>query len=117
MGWPSRAIKEKKGEAGGHGAVYRPQSAHTTSMRTGVLIYVSLAERQAEIIADDGIASKTDHKVWQEAVRELTGRIDAGHPVDGFVAAIKRCGVALAEHYPPGNSNANEHPNHLIELD
>jgi len=93
------------------------RNLHTTSQRTGVLIYVSLAERRAEIIADDGIASKTDEKVWQEAVSELTGNIDKGHPVEGFVAAIKHCGTVLAAHYPPGLSKTNEHPNHLIELE
>ena len=93
------------------------RNLHTTSQRTGVLIYVSLAERQAEIIADDGIASKTDPKVWQEAVAALTNNIDAGHPVDGFVATIHHCGQALAAHFPPGLSEINEQPNHLIELD
>ncbi len=93
------------------------RNLHTTSQRTGVLIYVSLAERRAEIIADDGIASKTEQEVWQEAVGEMVAKIDAGHPVDGFTSAIKRCGMALAKHYPPGLSNENEHPNHLIELE
>ncbi len=93
------------------------RNLHTTSQRTGVLIYVSLAERQAEIIADDGIASKVDENVWQEAVGELTGNIDKGHPVKGFVATITRCGTALAAHYPPGLSKTNEHPNKLIELE
>ncbi len=93
------------------------RNLHTTSQRTGVLIYVSLAERRAEIIADDGIASKTDQKVWDEAVGAMTARIDSGQPVEGFITAIERCGAALARHFPPGLSDTNEHPNHLVELD
>lgn len=93
------------------------QDLHTTQKRTGVLIFVSLAERQAEIIADDGIAKKVEDGVWQQAVDELTRGIAASRPADGFVAAIQQCGLVMAAHFPPGAIDPNEHPNHLIELD
>ncbi|MCP4936951.1 MAG: hypothetical protein GY927_22780 [bacterium] len=93
------------------------QDLHTTPKRTGVLIYVSLAERQAEIIADDGINKKVDQLVWQNAVDALTAQMGNGNPADGFISAINQCGTAMATHYPPGAPDTNEHPNHLIELD
>ena len=43
-----------------------------TKNRTGVLIFVSLAERYARIIADEGIAAKVPNSEWQEAVDALT---------------------------------------------
>ena len=92
------------------------QNLHSTSGRTGVLIFVSVAERQAEIIADSAIASQVDPSVWQEAINHLTSRIGAGRPGEGFVGAIRICGSILAAHFPPGQPNGNELPNHLIEL-
>ena len=93
------------------------QDLHTTKKRTGVLIYVSLAERQAEIVADDGINKKVDQSVWQNAVDALTREMAASRPANGFINAIEQCGAAMAAHYPPGAIDPNEHPNHLIELD
>src|SRR6187399_1968319 len=46
-----------------------------TELRTGVLIFVSVAERYAEIVADAGIATKVSPSVWDEAVAGLTSKI------------------------------------------
>lgn len=93
------------------------QNLHTTKGRTGVLIYVSLAERFAEVIADDGIYQKVPRATWQSVVDELTGHIGRGTPQAGFIAAIEACGRLLAEHFPPGHADADELANHLIVLD
>jgi len=92
------------------------QNLHTTKGRTGVLIYVSEAERYCEIIADQGIYEKFDQKHWQDEVDTLTRNISKGKIVDGFVGAIRSCGKDLAKHYPAGTENPNELPNHLILL-
>jgi putative membrane protein len=88
--------------------------AHTKH-RTGVLIFVSLAERYARIIADDGIAEKVPHAEWQAAIDELTGHMREGRIAPGFIAAIERCGVVLATHAPPDGS-ANELPDRLYVM-
>ena len=72
-----------------------------TKGRTGVLIFVSLAERYARIVADEGIASKVKNAEWQAAVDALTAHFRDGRLVEGFVAAIERCGAVLAAHAPP----------------
>jgi putative membrane protein len=92
------------------------QNLHTTEGRTGVLIFVSVAERYAEILADAGIHRKVAEGTWQTIVDELTAQIGEGRQTDGFVHAIERVGVYLAEHYPPGSAPANALPNHLIVL-
>jgi putative membrane protein len=94
------------------------QRLHKTAERTGVLIFVSYAERYAEIIADAGINEKVTPEVWQKAVSDLTAAIKAGRIGDGFVAAIAQCGAVLAEHFPlpPGSTNPNELPDKLIEI-
>jgi putative membrane protein len=93
------------------------QNLHTTRGRTGVLIYVSFAERFAEMIADDGIYKKVPHTVWGEVVRDLTHHLGRGAREHGLIAAIAACGKILAAHFPPGRHDTDELPNHLIVLD
>ena len=92
------------------------QNLHTTSGRTGVLIFVSVAERYAEILADSGIHKKVAPEDWQQIVSQLTAAISDGHTGDGFVEAINRCGTLLAKHFPPGSHDPNGLPDHLIVL-
>lgn len=93
------------------------QNLHTTESRTGVLIYVSAAERYAEILADAGIEAKVPKGTWQGVVDELVSEIGAGRPTDGFVKAIMSVGQHLSTHFPPGTADPNELPDHLIVLD
>ena len=88
--------------------------AHTKN-RTGVLIFVSLAERYARIIADEGIAQKVANSEWQAAIDALTGHMRDGRVAQGFTAAIERCGAVLARHAPP-NGAPGELPNRLYVM-
>jgi putative membrane protein len=85
--------------------------AHTKN-RTGVLIFVSLAERYARILADDGIAQNVHTADWQAAVDALIGHMREGRIAAGFTAAIERCATVAAAHAPPDGS-ANELPDRL----
>ncbi len=87
-----------------------------TEARTGVLIFVSVAERYAEILADAGIDQKVTPDVWDKAVADLIAGIKSGRPANGFVAAIGQCAAVLAAHFPPGAINRNELPNAIVEL-
>lgn len=93
------------------------QNLHTTAGRTGVLIFISAAERHAEIVADAGIEARVPKGTWQEIVGRLTAAFGAGRHTEGFVAAIEEVGRHLATHFPPGSCDANELPDHLIVLD
>jgi putative membrane protein len=93
------------------------QNLYTTKGRTGVLIYVSFAERYAEVIADSGIYKKVPQETWKGVVNTLTTHLGHGARVKGFVTAIDACGAILAKHFPPGRIDQNELPNHLIMLD
>ena len=92
------------------------QNLHTSSGRTGVLIFVSLAEHYAEIIADKGIHAKVPEGTWQVIIDQLTNDLANDEAAKGFVTAIEACGKHLAAHFPPGTASANEFPNHLIVL-
>ena len=89
---------------------------HVTAGRTGVLLYVSLADHVAEVVADEGIYAKVAPEVWGDTIIALVEGIKAGKAADGFVAAIGIAGAALAEHFPPHAHNPNELPDKLIEL-
>lgn len=92
------------------------QNLHTTESRTGVLIFVSLAEHHAEILADTGIDARVPAGTWQKIVDQLTDDIGHGKPAEGFITAINEAGRHLAQHFPPGSRDPNELPDHLIVL-
>ena len=83
-----------------------------TRERTGVLIYVSYAERMAELVADEGVASKVDPKVWDEAMDLLIAGLKKRRPAEGFEAAIERCADLLAQHFP---ARTGDNPNELSD--
>jgi putative membrane protein len=87
-----------------------------TQDRTGVLIFVSLAERQAEIIADTGIASKVGPEVWDAAMAALIAEVKAGRLADGLIAAVGKAGAVLAEHFPPRPDDRDELGNDVVIL-
>jgi putative membrane protein len=93
------------------------QNLHTTQGRTGVLIFVSVAERYAEVLADAAIHGKVPGAAWQAIVDKLTEAIGQGRAADGFIGAVEAVGAMLAEHFPPGSADRAELPNHLIVLD
>ena len=93
------------------------KNLHLTRERTGVLIFVSLYEHMAEIVADEGIAAKVEPRVWDEAMRALTDGLKRGRAGEGFQRAIELCGRVLAEHFPPRvDDNPNELPDTLVVL-
>ena len=92
------------------------QNMHTTTGRTGVLIFVSVAERYVEVLADSGIHKLVPETDWQAIVDRLTSEIGDGRAGVGLVTAITAAGERLAQHFPPGTAAPNQLPNHLIVL-
>ena len=87
-----------------------------TRGRTGVLLYLSLAERRAEIVADEAIADQVAPEVWGEAMAALIDEVKAGRPGQGMALAVEKIGAVLAPILPPTGDNPNELPDRLIEL-
>lgn len=81
--------------------------------RAGVLIFVSLAEHYARIVADDGIASKVAQTVWQDAVDALLECAAYGEIGEGFIIAVDKCGKVLAEHFPPEPGDEDQLPDRI----
>ena len=89
---------------------------HLTEHRTGVLIFASVAERYAEIVADSGINAKVQPEAWSKAIAAMISAVKDGRPGDGFVAAVELCGAELARHFPPGALDRDELPNKVVEI-
>ena len=87
-----------------------------TRGRTGVLLYLSLAERRAEIVADKAIADQVAPDVWGEAMAALIDEVKAGRPGEGMAKAVERIGAVLAPILPPTLDNPNELPDRLVTL-
>jgi putative membrane protein len=87
-----------------------------TAERTGVLLFVSLAERYVEILADKGVHGRVGEEAWQRIVTDFTADVRAGRAADGFVRAIEALGAQLARHCPPAAGNPNERTDALVEI-
>lgn len=96
--------------------LFLSKGVHETAGRTGVLIYVSLAEHRVELVADEAVDGKVDPGAWDAVVADLVAELRLGRPAKGLIAAAARCGEILAAHFPPGPQNPNELPNAVVEL-
>ncbi|HEX5055681.1 MAG TPA: TPM domain-containing protein [Gammaproteobacteria bacterium] len=91
---------------------------HHTRGETGVLIFVSEAERYVEIIADRGINSKVKQEQWESMVSDFVAAVQRGETLQGFLSCIEACGALLSRHAPAtAGRNENELSNRLIIVD
>jgi putative membrane protein len=92
------------------------QSLHRTRAGTGILILISLLERQVQVLADRGINERVPPGTWDRLVHGMIDGIHQGRPTEAICEAIQRCGDFLAEVAPsrPGE-NPNELPDQLRE--
>ena len=87
-----------------------------TRDRTGVLLYVSLVERRAEVLADIGIYEKAPAQVWDEVVNLLVEGVKHGRAADGFVGAVTKTGEILSAYLPRKDDDSNELPDGVVEV-
>ena len=91
------------------------QKLHHTRDRTGVLIFVSEAERYVEILVDKGISQHLDDSDWGSIVSDFTRRVALGHTAEGFISCIDACAELLERHVPKTHPR-NQLPNRLVML-
>jgi putative membrane protein len=97
-------------------SIFKAGAERRTIGRTGILIYLSMGEHRAEIVADQAITRVTTPETWGEAMEALLVEVKAGRPAEGIAAAVERVGVVLNEHFPRSAADTNEIPDKLIEL-
>ena len=108
-------LRHARASALAHAQFY-DQGVHLTREHSGVLLFVSMAERYVEIVADKGIHEEIGEARWQAIVEGFVQKVAGGDVTGGFVAAISACGDAMAEHYPVKPGNEDELSDGLIEI-
>ncbi|AAX75115.1 MULTISPECIES: TPM domain-containing protein [Brucella] len=92
------------------------RNVHITEQRTGILLFVSMAEHYAEVIADAGINARVEQEEWNAIVSTLIHHASRAAVGEGFVEAIGQAGKLLSHHFPAGDDDVNELDDHLIKL-
>ena len=87
-----------------------------TEQNSGVLIYLLLADRKVEIIADRGVHAKVGKSGWSDICRDMESRFRTGDFESGVLQGIAAISVLLQQHFPAGQSNPNELPDHPVVL-
>lgn len=86
-----------------------------TRGRTGVLLYVALQERYAEIVADTAI-EPIDPDVWRGIITPLLEAAREDRLREGLIDAVGAIGSVLARHVPPAADDVDELPNKVVLL-
>jgi len=92
------------------------QNLHQTANRTGVMVFVSVAEHYVEIIVDSEVAAVVDNAIWIDTVDEFVTCIKRGSIAEGFTRTIDHCSEVLIKHFPDNGGKPDELPNNLIEI-
>jgi uncharacterized membrane protein len=87
-----------------------------TAHNNGVLIYLLLADRDVEIIADRGIDARVGKAGWDAICRDMETAFRAGRFEDGVIAGIEAVSRELARHFPPQPGQRNELPDQPVVM-
>jgi uncharacterized membrane protein len=106
-----RSARERAREVFAHLRVW------DTQHNSGVLVYVLLADRAIEILADRGIAAKVDEAEWKSICAQTRQSFIASEFERGAVESVKAVGDILARHFPAdGSTRTNELPDRPVVL-
>ena len=108
--WGDQSPRQRAAE------VFASERVWDTAENSGILIYVELAERRVEILADRGIAARVPQAEWDAICRAMEHSFRAGQWRQGALAAVARAGELLARHFPAGERNPNELPDRPLML-
>lgn len=87
-----------------------------TEHNSGVLVYLLLADRDIEIVADRGIAARVDAGAWDAVARSMEAAFGRGEFERGVREGIRQISALLAAHFPPGTRNPDELPDRPVVL-
>lgn len=87
-----------------------------TAERSGVLLYLNLAEHRLEIVADRGAAAKIAQEEWQKIADAAVAMLYEKKHLEALETLIAAAGSLLRTHYPEGSRNGNELPDDIVIL-
>ena len=88
--------------------VFALQGVWNTEENNGVLIYLLLADRRVEIVADRGVESKVDPGEWQSICRAMEKHFGEGRYEEGALGGVRAASELLARHFPATGQERNE---------
>jgi len=88
---------------------------NNTRDRTGILIFISVFERRAFVLADEGINAKVDTGVWQEIVGTVVQGIRQRRQAQGICRAVRRCGDLIRKAFPIKSGDTDELDNLIVK--
>ena len=97
--------------------VFFDQRVHHTAGSSGILIYVSLFERMAAVLADQAIVEKLGQAALDELCVRLTGQLRGQDPTAAICETVRAAGERLAAVLPRALDDVNELPNALVVID
>lgn len=90
--------------------LFRQHVVSKTAERCGVMIYLQVADRCIEILADEGIAAKVPQNEWEAICLDMSDAFRKGSWHAGILEAVDRVGELLVQHFPADKANPNELP-------
>lgn len=87
-----------------------------TEANNGVLIYLLLADRQVEIVADRGFHGRISLAQWEAICQEMEVLFARGAFEAGAMVGIERIHALLRQHFPASGANVNELPNRPVRV-
>ena len=87
-----------------------------TERNNGVLIYLLLAERDVEIVADRGFNGKVPSEEWEQVCRRMEASLREGRHAEAVIAGIDAISQIVARHFPPTGAARNELPDQTVRL-
>jgi uncharacterized membrane protein len=97
-------------------ALFADYGVWDTDERCGVLVYINLADRKVEIVADRGIARKIDATAWETICATMTAGFAQDRFREATLAALDTINTLLAKHFPATGPRPNELPNRPVTL-
>ena len=121
IGWLRRlftAQQEMRDEVAARAReIFFDQRVHHTRGATGMLLYVSLLEHTAAVIADQQVLDKLGQPVLDELCAELTEALRRGHPAEALRQVIASAGDRLEKTHPRQENDVNELSDALVTID
>jgi hypothetical protein len=87
-----------------------------TQDNSGVLLYLQLAERRVELLADRGISARVDAAAWHEICTAFAREMQGGDAAQAVLACLGRINSLLVEHFPAAQDNPRELPDDPVVL-
>ena len=88
--------------------VFAAQGVWNTEENNGVLIYLLLADRKVEVVADRGVDGKAAPGEWQAICQVMEARFREGRFEEGAIAGVRAVSEVLERHFPAGAQGRNE---------